>query len=99
MSAPAVTFAPGEFIAEGLHERGNSEVEFADALGWPLSKAHWLIYHDGMLIEPDDIKAVAAYFDTSEKLWENLQVAHFDNVCQTLQEEAPSVIPATGKEV
>ena len=75
MTNPAATFSPGEHIAEGLQERGVSEIQFANKLGWHLTKTHRIICHDGIM-SSEDIKAVAAYFGTSEKLWENLQVSH-----------------------
>ena len=63
-----------------------SEIQFANALGWHLTKAHWLICHDGIMVS-EDIKAVAAYFGTSEKLWENLQVSHFGHIFLELEEQ------------
>ena len=89
---PAETFSPGEHIAGGLEERGVSELEFANELGWHLTKAHWLIRHEGIMLPPD-IKAVAAYFGTSEELWENLQVSHFDFVYRELEERKEASSP------
>jgi len=78
---PAVVYSPGEYIAEFLQNRGQTELDLANALGWKLEKVHAVVAHDRFM-EEGDLVQLAHHFETSAQLWRNLQAAHFEKLCE-----------------
>ena len=84
---PAEYFAPGEYLAEMLQDRGLTEFDLAnDTVGLTLARVHGIIYQDHVFTE-DEAKVIAAYMGTSTELWLGLQAAHFAGVCRELEAE------------
>ena len=66
-------FAPGEYLAEMLRDRG-----LMPAIpGLTMARVHGIIYHDEVFTE-DEARVIAAYMGTSAELWLGLQAAHFE---------------------
>jgi plasmid maintenance system antidote protein VapI len=91
---PAQTFAPGEYIAEMLHDRGLTEYGIASSAGLTLARVHGIIYHEHVYTEAEAV-VIGKYLGTTTELWLNLQAAHLDAACREAAQEQP---PRGGKE-
>lgn len=84
---PAEVFPPGEWIREGLEERGWAQADLADILGRPIQLVNELI-SGKRGITPETAKGLAQAFDTSAQFWLNLHAAY---QLYTTREADPSV--------
>ncbi|MCH8190915.1 MAG: helix-turn-helix domain-containing protein [Chloroflexi bacterium] len=72
---PAEGFAPGEFIAEELEERGWSQADLADILGKTPAMVNELI-KGKRGITPETGEGLAGAFGTSAEYWTSLETAY-----------------------
>ncbi len=75
MRKPAEVFPPGEFVRDELEERGWTQADLAEIVGWPLETITEMIIGTRR-ISPEMAQALSAAFGTSAELWMNLDAAY-----------------------
>lgn len=72
---PAEAFPPGDWIREGLEDRGWTQSDLAEILGRPIQLVNELIAGKKS-ITPETAKGLAEAFDMSPQFWLNLDAAY-----------------------